>query len=196
MRTIFTFFEPGDLVDRELELVAPDARYIDDVLRTCAHPLGREDQSSKTTRQHLTELLRTAPGGRFVRDTRDGGVPQYIFWMRLRREFHPPAPMAGTLGLRIGTSDDLRLYLGNVGYNVYPVSRGNHYAERAVRLVLPLAQRHGMRELWITCNPDNIASRKTCERLGAEMIDVVTVPSDHLLYQRGDREKCRYRLVL
>ena len=53
-----------------------------------------------------------------------------------------------------------------------------------------------MSELWITCNPDNIASRRTCERLGAEMKGVIDVPPGHILYARGERQKCRYRIAL
>ena len=66
----------------------------------------------------------------------------------------------------------------------------------ACQLLFGLARRHGLSELWITCNPDNIASRKTCERLGAEYVETVSLPRDHVLYQRGEREKCRYRIDL
>ena len=107
----------------------------------------------------------------------------------------PPVPIAGSIGLRIATSFDLEMYLGHIGYKVFPFARGRRYAERACRLVLPLARRH-LRTLWVTCNPENIASRRTCERLGATLVDIVTVPQSHALYARGDRQKCRYRLDL
>jgi tagatose 1,6-diphosphate aldolase len=61
---------------------------------------------------------------------------------------------------------------------------------------MPLARRHGINPLWITCNPDNHASRRTCERLGATLVEIVPVPVGHTLYQRGEREKCRYRVDL
>jgi tagatose 1,6-diphosphate aldolase len=108
----------------------------------------------------------------------------------------PPVRIAGGIGLRIGNTRDLELYYGHVGYNVFPPARGNHYAERACRLLLPLARAHGLRRLWITCNPDNLASRRTCERLGCTMVDLVHVPAGHPLHLRGEREKCRYRLDL
>ena len=62
--------------------------------------------------------------------------------------------------------------------------------------MLNLARAHGMLHVWITCNPDNWASRRTCEKLGCQMIEIVAVPETHPLYQRGDREKCRYLLEL
>ena len=88
------------------------------------------------------------------------------------------------------------MYSGNVGYHVYPPARGRHFAERASRLLFGLARRHGMERLWITCNPDNLASRRTCERLGMHLVDTVPVPDTDPLYARGDRLKCRYRLDL
>jgi tagatose 1,6-diphosphate aldolase len=108
----------------------------------------------------------------------------------------PPVTIAGGIGLRIGNTRDVELYYGHFGYNVLPPARGNHYAERACRLLLPLASAHGMQTLWITCNPDNHASRRTCERLGCTLAEIVALPESHPLYLRGERRKCRYRLDL
>jgi tagatose 1,6-diphosphate aldolase len=65
-----------------------------------------------------------------------------------------------------------------------------------VRLLLPLAKRHGLSPLWLTCNPDNVASRKSCELAGAELVETVALPRDEEMYEHGDRAKCRYRIVL
>jgi len=200
----FQFLDPGPLVDRELELIVPDAKWTNEILRTCAHPTGRGDPTAKTTRQQIEEYLRAAPGGHFIRETATGQIPQYLFWMKLRPvlsgvegpEFSPDIVIAGSISLRIGDNEDLRKYLGHVGYNVYPAARGRHYAQRACRLLFGLARRHGLHEVWITCNPENIASRKTCERLGMTYVETVALPADHILYQRGERQKCRYRIDL
>ena len=53
-----------------------------------------------------------------------------------------------------------------------------------------------MTELWICCNPENWASRKTCEYAGAELIEIIDVPPGNDLYDRGDRLNCRYQLRL
>ena len=196
----FQFLDPGALVDGELELVSPQERWVDDVVAACQHPLTRRlaPAESHTTRQRLVDFLAASPLGRQQADPSKGWVPQYNLWMRLRdRPFRrAPVRIAGGISLRIGTTGPIEMYYGHIGYHVYPPARGRHFAERACRLLLPLCRRHGMRTLWITCNPDNAASRRTCERLGMHLVDTVPVPDSEPLYARGDREKCRYRLLL
>lgn len=119
-------------------------------------------------------------------------VPTYIFEMR----HFDSGDKLGTISLRIGNTDYIVMYMGHIGYNVVEQHRGNRYAARSCQLVLPLAKAHGLSPLWITCNPDNWPSRRTCERLDAEMIEIVPLPKDTEMYRRGERHKCRYRLDL
>jgi tagatose 1,6-diphosphate aldolase len=202
----FQFLDPGPLIDHELVLVAPAERHIEEVLVSCQHPLtARDAPNEKTlTRQKLLDFLNIAPGGKQPADVSRGWVPAYHFWLRVATpitatvggEPSVPISIAGGLGLRIGNNKEIELYSGNIGYHVYPPARGHHYAERACRLVMPLARRHGLTHLWITTNPDNVPSRRTCERLGAQLIDTVTIPKDHPFRSRGETAKCRYLLRL
>lgn len=201
----FHFLDPGPLIDGELELVSPDPRWFGDLLAACVHPLTVRDAPSeaRTTRKQLETFLRMAPWGREPADSSAGKVPQYHFWMRVRHGAPaplgtdiPPVRIAGGIGLRVGTNHAVEMYYGHLGYHVYPPARGRRYAERSCKLLLPLARRHGIKTLWITCNPDNFGSRRTCERLGAKLVSIVPVPEDDPLYLRGEREKCRYRLDL
>ena len=102
----------------------------------------------------------------------------------------------GEIELRLREDRDTLLYLGQVGYSVEPEYRGQRLASRSLRLLKPLARRHNLRELWITCDPDNVASRRTCEQAGAVFVETVTLPGTHDLYAVGLRQKCRYRLRL
>jgi tagatose 1,6-diphosphate aldolase len=190
----FRFLDPGPLIDGELELVAPHARWVDLLLEACTHPLSVDDPSAQaTTRARVTEFLKNAPLGHQPADTKRGWVPSYHFWMRLHPMMNPtPVQIAGGITLRVGSNHELEMYAGNIGYGVYPPARGHHYAERACRLIFNLARLHGMKRVWITCNPDNGASKRTCERLGCRFADIVPIPAGHPLYLRGDREKCRY----
>jgi tagatose 1,6-diphosphate aldolase len=118
--------------------------------------------------------------------------PAYKFAMTLkgtRKEI-------GQIQLRVGNTEHIVMYAGHIGYRVYPRFRGNRYAARSTILLLPLARNHDLNPLWITTNPDNWASRRTCEIIGAEMVEIVDVPKDLEMYKQGDTHKCRYRLDL
>jgi tagatose 1,6-diphosphate aldolase len=100
----------------------------------------------------------------------------------------------GRIQLRVANIDHIVIYAGHIGYSVRPEHRGHRYAARACRLLVPLARRHGLKALWITCNPDNIASRRTCELAGARLVEIVDLPEDTDMYRKGMRQKCRYRI--
>jgi predicted acetyltransferase len=117
-------------------------------------------------------------------------VPAYRFDMMV------DGSRAGTVSLRIGDERHLVFYAGHIGYAVEPAWRGQRLAARAVGLLMPLARAHGFDNLWATCTPENLASRRTLELLGAVYVETVPIPVDYESYARGEREKCRYRLTL
>jgi tagatose 1,6-diphosphate aldolase len=119
-------------------------------------------------------------------------VPAYKFRMSLVGQEEE----IGHIELRVGNTNDIAMYGGHIAYGVEPDYRGRRYAARACRLLFPLARSHGLTELWITCNPDNIASRRTCELAGAKLVEIVDLPEDTDMYQEGERQKCRYRIDL
>ncbi len=100
----------------------------------------------------------------------------------------------GMIRLRVGYTEELGRYAGHIGYAVHEPHRGHRYAARSVRLLAPLAKRVGIDPVWITCDPENIASRRTLELAGAEFVEIVDVPEDHIIHQSGHPRKCRYRL--
>lgn len=150
----------------------------------------------------ITEFLEPGPlvdgdlslmlAERFPPDPSRGIVPAYEFSMLVPGS----RSRVGRISLRLGTLEVLLMYGGQIGYSVEEAHRGNHYAARSLVLLLPLARAHAFDELWITCNPDNIASRRSCEIAGAELIEIVDLPPGLDMYERGERQKCRYRIAL
>lgn len=102
--------------------------------------------------------------------------------------------VVGTIQLRLGNTDYMRLYGGHVGYKVEPEHRGHGYASQALTALGPIARDHGFDEIWITVRPDNIASCRTLEKAGASFEGTLAVPADSDLYARGDLHMRRYRL--
>ncbi len=101
----------------------------------------------------------------------------------------------GTINLRIGSNPHLEQYAGQIGYGVHGPHRGHHYAARSVGLLLPLARREGLDPLWITCDPENIASRRSLEIAGGEFVEIVDIPEDCGIRKYGGKlRKCRFRL--
>lgn len=126
-------------------------------------------------------------------DSERGFVPAYHFVMVRSRQ---PWIEMGRITLRVGNTPYVVTYAGHIGYRVYEKYRGQHYASRSVKLLFQLAKFHGLTPLWITCNPDNVPSRRSCELAGGQFVEIVLVPPDTDMYKRGDWEKCRYRVDL
>jgi len=111
-------------------------------------------------------------------------VPAYAFEMRLG------GVVAGSVHLRIGFTDAL-YYGGHIGYEVYEAFRGHSYAARSCRLLAPLLKRHGYKQVLVNNDPENWASRRTCEKIGAKLVRIAEVPRWHELYtQMGRRREC------
>lgn len=118
-------------------------------------------------------------------------VPGYEFEMRRTGT----TMRLGQIHLRIGSARALR-YPGHIGYEVDEPHRGHRYAARSCQLLLPFALAHGLNAVWLTVDPENIASQKTCEIISASYVETVRIPKDHEMYQRGARYRRRYRLAL
>ncbi len=101
----------------------------------------------------------------------------------------------GVCDLRIGHNDKL-YYGGNIGYRVDEKYRGHHYAGKACLLLFELAKMHQLEYVIITCNPDNYASRKTCEYAGGELLETVELPADNDMREDGETEKCIFKFIL
>ena len=119
-------------------------------------------------------------------------VPTYHFRILDSRS----GDAAWKINLRLGWNENLLYFAGHVGFAVNEGYRGRGFAARSLEMLKPLAARHGYRELWITCNPENFASRRSCERAGAMYVNTVDVPEGTRLHEKGIRQKCRYRLVV
>ena len=124
-------------------------------------------------------------------DPARGRVPAYYFNICI-----PDGTRIGRCDLRIGHNRNL-YYGGNIGYGIFPDHRGHHYAEKACRLLFELAGRHDLGYVIITCDPDNLPSRRTCERLGGELLEIAELPEDNdMRRSRGATHACIYRYEL
>lgn len=103
--------------------------------------------------------------------------------------------VVGKISVRIGNNYH-SYYNGHIGYEIDKSYRGNNYAYKACKLVLQVAKAHGMNELILTCDESNIASYKTIEKLGAELIEIVKPPEDYFAYRENMERQRIYKLQL
>lgn len=96
--------------------------------------------------------------------------------------------VVGKTDARLGFNENL-FYGGNTGYSIDPKYRGNGYAGEAVKLLKNPFKENGFNKIIITNNPDNFASIRVCEKLGARLICTLPIPEYNDQYLRGDRYK-------
>ncbi len=119
-----------------------------------------------------------------------GWVPAYYFAIR-----NKDGAKIGECDLRVGHNENT-YYGGNIGYSINEEYRGHHYAGKACLLLFELAKRHNMDYLIISCDPDNFASRKTCEYAGGKLSEIAELPEGNDMRSNGETEKCIYKFML
>ncbi len=101
----------------------------------------------------------------------------------------------GKISIRIGNNFN-SYYNGNIGYEIEEKFRGNNFSFKACKLVLQVARAHAMDEIILTCDEDNIASYKTIEKLGSELIEITKPPEHYFAYRNNMKKQRIYKLYI
>jgi predicted acetyltransferase len=123
--------------------------------------------------------------------TRDG-FAAYVHWLRAQVREDAPRPEGympsttlwwidgadylGRIAIRHRLTPQLRQVGGHIGYDVRRSARRRGHATAMLQAALPVARALGIESALVTCDVDNIASRKVIEGNGGVMED-----------QRGDK---------
>lgn len=124
-------------------------------------------------------------------EEKDGALPFYWWNIVLK----PEGKTIGKISFRIGYNYHI-YFNGNIGYEIDEPYRGNHYSLLACQLVLQCAKFYGMKKIYLTCDYDNIASYKTIEKLGANLIEEKVPPKDYIFYYDGIPKHKIYELLI
>ncbi|QKG23171.1 GNAT family N-acetyltransferase [Actinomadura verrucosospora] len=95
-----------------------------------------------------------------------GFVPSTTFWLVDGGEY------LGRIQVRHRLTEWLRDVGGHIGYDVRESARRRGHASLMLRQVLPHARRLGVDPALVTCDEDNIGSRKVIESVGGVLEDV------------------------
>jgi predicted acetyltransferase len=115
------------------------------------------------------------------------GFAEYVAALRAQSEQETPRPAGrvpsttwwwvdgpdylGRIALRHQLTDQLRETGGHIGYDVRPTARRQGHATAMLRAVLPHVNGMGIDPVLITCDVDNIASRRVIEANGGVLED-------------------------
>ena len=104
-------------------------------------------------------------------------VPAETFFL-IRENDHK---IIGMVNIRLVLNERLRNSSGNIGYCIRPTERQKGYNKINLYLALLVCQKHGIKEVMLSCDKDNLGSAKTiqalCGRLEKEYYDSETYNS-------------------
>lgn len=103
----------------------------------------------------------------------------------------PGCERIGRASVRLGDPAGALRYAGQLEFALEPAWRGRGLGLRTLGLLLKLARRLALAEVWATTSPGNAAAQRTLERLGARLHDRLALPE-----HAGGGERLRYRIAL
>ena len=116
-----------------------------------------------------------------------GFTPYYIYHIQVDQKD------VGTIVFRLG-NDQEHYYDGHIAYTVEKADRGHYYAYQACLLLREKITELGYDHVLITCDPDNLASKKTILRLGGQYLETKPIPKSlRKFFNAQERIKEIYR---
>lgn len=106
-------------------------------------------------------------------DLGEGRVPQTVFWLAGGGE------ALGTVSIRHEINDHLQSQGGHIGYAIRPSERKKGYGTRILELALIEVRKLDLKKVLLTCNKDNVASRKIIEANGGILENEIEVQGDY-----------------
>jgi len=154
------------------ELVVPTTRVHRSWLQAVAEPEYDPRWADDLDLDRLTDPTEFATfvAGQRAQATEDaprptGWVPSTYLW------YVDGATFLGRLSIRHRLTQWLRDYGGHVGYDVRPSARRRGHATEMLRQALPWCRKLRIDPALVTCDLDNVASRKVIERAGGKFDD-------------------------
>lgn len=188
--------------DKHLLLELPDVRYEGSFLEGAAEFAGEKRLDSTYARalgydlQALRRDFRT-----YVWDLKrlgeksEHGYVDIVHWLIDRGEYIGQASVRPDLA-----TPYLITYGGHIGYSIRPTRRGRKYGKRILKLALEKSRRVGLDRVLVTCDADNLASKRIIESNGGQFETAMKMDS-HIRRMEGregvaDLDKLRYWIDL
>ena len=162
-----------------MELVQPSAEYKDSFIEAVKEYKGEGETEPTRSYRNLSIDDLEADFEAFVERERshaegknqpEGYIPQTELWLVDGGEY------IGRVSVRQRLNEHLLQIGGHIGYNIRPSKRGRGYGNKILELALRKAKEMGIDKVRITCDVDNIASRKIIEKSGGVLDSEIPNP--------------------
>ena len=152
-----------------MQLTKPNAKYKISFLNALAEYQGEKKSEKHGRHEHYHSLDKDVLEKDFTSyvqkellkekgiDLPDEYVPESVFWLIDNDEF------IGKINVRHELSEHLMKIGGHIGYDIRPSKRRQGYGKNMLKLALVEAKKIGINRVMITCNFDNIPSKKIIE---------------------------------
>jgi len=130
----------------------------------------QEDKLKKLDDNFLAyiKLLKNQEKGK---DLPNGYVPASVYWLIDGNKF------IGKVSIRHKLTESLKKWGGHIGYEIRPSERRKGYGVKILALSLKKAKQLGFKKVLVTCNEDNIGSKKIIEKNGGIFENKIKVSS-------------------
>ena len=148
-----------------IELVRPSLRYYGSFLVADAESTAEGTGRGVTDEVGFAALLARVEQYATGRALPHGRVRETMLWLVDGDVY------LGRISIRHELTDDLRRVGGHIGYDVRPSRRRQGLGTRMLALALPHAAALGVDPALVTCDDNNVPSRRMIERFGGVPAD-------------------------
>lgn len=150
----------------KLKLVLPTKKYLSSYQKFLSDFIKNGSLEKKEQEQYEKQLV-SSRNPQFItwlgwdrmgKNLAKGRVPQTIWWGVVNDQ------VVGRISFRHKLTKQLREHGGNIGYAVSPKKQGKGYASEMLRQCLKKVSMMGYKKLLLTCDEDNLGSRRTIEK--------------------------------
>ncbi len=78
--------------------------------------------------------------------------------------------IVGMINIRLALNEKMRAIYGNIGYCIRPTERRRGYNKINLYLGLKECQKHGIKEVLVSCDKENLGSAKTIQALDGKLV--------------------------
>lgn len=79
--------------------------------------------------------------------------------------------IVGMINIRFALNEQLKKFGGHIGYSIRPTERLKGYGKINLYLGLLECQKHGLKEVLLNCDKDNVGSAKLIQSFGGELVE-------------------------